>query len=156
MIVAGQGTSTIAKGRFKRFQFAFATTIAHEVSHLLLTWLGKGRPHTPPNLTIQGYGDPDAGEAGRYFEMYAFGGTLEFYRDPQQDNRQVSPHDESSSKMTELMATHRLEYLICLTTKAGLGESVQTSLTEFALIVRLLFIPTLHSAHAHIGLHSQD
>src|SRR4051794_13713097 len=111
MTTAGQGTSDAAKQRFRDFQFAFATTIVHEAGpHILITWLGKGRPNTPRQITVQGYGTPQfPGEAGRFFEMNVFGGTTEFYRDPQQDNGQASLRYRSLGKLLKLIPMSRPE-----------------------------------------------
>lgn len=55
-------------------------------------------PHryTPPETTHLNYGEPARpgnpgnGESGRYMEKLLFGGSLEWYRDPKDDNEQVS------------------------------------------------------------------
>ena len=93
MIAAGQGESALERQRFRDFQFAFATTIIHEAGgHILVTWLGQGRPDTPKEISVHGYGTQQLpGESGRFLEMGLFGGTTEFYRDSQQDDGQVSP-----------------------------------------------------------------
>ncbi|KAK2799481.1 hypothetical protein FQN50_008453 [Emmonsiellopsis sp. PD_5] len=90
MVAAGNGYSEESGQRFRNFQFAFAATFVHEIgAHLLITWLGGGRLNTPANMAIPGYELPNRpGEAGRYFELHAFGGTMEYYRDNQQDNGQ--------------------------------------------------------------------
>lgn len=79
--------------RFRDFQFLFATTFLHEVgAHYLITWLGGGRVNTPPSLTYLSYNaiDPKMGESGRLLESWLFGGSTEYYYDPQQDRNQVS------------------------------------------------------------------
>ncbi len=93
MITAGEGTSAMAKQRFRDFQFAFATTLVHEAGpHVMLTCLGHGRLDTPEQLAVTGYTSTEfPGESGRSFEMSVFGGTTEYYRDTRQDDRQVSP-----------------------------------------------------------------
>ncbi|PGH07923.1 hypothetical protein AJ79_06131 [Helicocarpus griseus UAMH5409] len=56
---------------------------------MLITWLGNGRPSTPEQMAVEGYDfGGNFGEAGRYFELYAFGGTMEYYQDNTQDNGQ--------------------------------------------------------------------
>jgi hypothetical protein len=88
---SGQGLN------FRIFQFQLANTLLHEVGgHLLVTYIGTGRPMTPPTVGHPGYNPIQhgqvvpAGEAGRNLESKIWNGTLEFYRDPQQGNTQVS------------------------------------------------------------------
>lgn len=90
MISAARATP--AHGRFRDFQFVFAIAFFHETAaHLLYTFLSNGRSYTPVPVTVQGYSDPTirAGESGRWLEEKLFGGTMEFYRDPTQGNKQV-------------------------------------------------------------------
>lgn len=83
--------------KFRTFQFQLANTILHEVGgHLLVTYIGAGRPFTPPtighpqyNLLQHGAVVPTA-EAGHNLERRLWRGTLEFYRNPAEDNTQVS------------------------------------------------------------------
>ena len=68
----------------RTFQFMFANTFVHEVGvHVLITFLGQGRPMTPPQppFDLDGYSDSQAGESGRTLETFLFGGTMEYYRD---------------------------------------------------------------------------
>ena len=70
--------------QFRTFQFLFANTILHEVGgHILITFLGQGRPVTPPQqpFSIEGYSNDQAGESGRTLETFLLGGTIEYYRD---------------------------------------------------------------------------
>ncbi|KAK2767732.1 hypothetical protein FQN54_003890 [Arachnomyces sp. PD_36] len=93
MVAAGEGNSQASKQRFRDFQFAFATTLVHEAGpHILITWLGGGRPDTPPEMAVAGYAtsDDQLGESGRFFELHVFGGTTEYYRDPSKDDGQVT------------------------------------------------------------------
>ncbi|QSS59085.1 hypothetical protein I7I51_08517 [Histoplasma capsulatum] len=80
--------------RFRMFQFLFATTIVHEAgAHLFITYMTNGRVYTPPQITAPGFGTRLVGESGRFYELVLFGGTIEFYRDSQQDDRQAGvPH----------------------------------------------------------------
>ncbi|KAG5292539.1 hypothetical protein I7I48_04664 [Histoplasma ohiense] len=80
--------------RFRMFQFLFATTIVHEAgAHLFITYMTNGRVNTPPQITAPGFGTRLVGESGRFYELVLFGGTTEFYRDSQQDDRQAGvPH----------------------------------------------------------------
>ncbi|OJD20812.1 hypothetical protein ACJ73_07854, partial [Blastomyces percursus] len=90
MTTAGSGNTPQANRRFRDFQFVFATTFLHEAGpHLLISWLGGGRPFTPRSMSAPGFGTGAMGESGRYFESIIFGGTTEFYRDKDQDNAQA-------------------------------------------------------------------
>lgn len=90
MIRSSDGTNG---PRFRTFQFLFANTFVHEVgAHLLITFLGQGRPITPPTIgaATPGYSINGAGESGRRLETMLFQGTIEYYRDPSQDAHQVN------------------------------------------------------------------
>ena len=84
--------------RFRTFIFMFANVFLHEIGHILVTFLTKGRTGTPLHVRPQldGYSMPGRGEAGRSLETILFGGTQEFYRDFDDDDSQVSPHDRFS------------------------------------------------------------
>ncbi|OJJ46421.1 hypothetical protein ASPZODRAFT_166693 [Penicilliopsis zonata CBS 506.65] len=94
MIRAGQ-TEEMAP-IFWRFQFLFATTLAHEVGgHLLVTFLSHGKALTPRRIGAPGYFDLEGrlGEAGRKFEIWLFGGTLEYYQAQNQNMHDTGiPH----------------------------------------------------------------
>lgn len=86
--------------RRKQFQFMFAVATSHELCHAFSGYLSQNgqdiRSYTPPtvsHLNFAGY-DPDGiadqGESGRWFENHLFGGSLEFYRDFNDDHGQVS------------------------------------------------------------------
>ena len=80
----------------RKFVFIFANAIFHEICHMLVTFLTKGRTNTPPHIRPEV--EPESskkniGEAGRYLEEVIFGGTLAYYRDNPLDNSQVHPHD---------------------------------------------------------------
>lgn len=79
--------------RFRTFIFMFANTFLHEIGHVLVTFLTKGRTWTPPRITAQvgGYSGDFHGEAGRNLETIIFGGTMEYYLDPADDESQVRP-----------------------------------------------------------------
>lgn len=79
----------------RRFSFIIANVIFHEICHLLSNFLTKGRILTPAqfNAQIDGYVEKGIGEAGRYIETILYGGTLEFYRDLNSDDRQVCLQD---------------------------------------------------------------
>ena len=81
--------------RFRTFLFMFANVLLHEIGHVLVTFLTKGKTGTPQHVRPQlaGYSMPGTGEAGRSLETILFGGTQEYYRDLDDDDSQVSPHD---------------------------------------------------------------
>ncbi len=72
----------------------FANVFLHEIGHILVTFLTKGKTGTPHHVRPQlaGYSVPGRGEAGRSLETILFGGTQEYYRDFDDDDSQVSPH----------------------------------------------------------------
>ncbi|KAM0551353.1 hypothetical protein ACHAPJ_008461 [Fusarium lateritium] len=91
--------------RHKHFQFMFATATAHEICHAFLGYISQNGRHgdlaTPPTISHLDYGgyqptsddedDDDVnrrGEAGRWVENRLFGGSLEFYRDRNDDDGQ--------------------------------------------------------------------
>ena len=80
--------------QLRTFNFIFANAIFHELCHLFLTFLTKGRILTPPqfNARVKGYVEEGRGEAGRYMETMLFGGTLEYYRDRNHGDKQVCLH----------------------------------------------------------------
>ena len=85
--------------RHQDFQFMFAIATAHELTHLFVGYLAQGDDgflsYTPPQISYLNYGgvgdnNLEFGEAGRWFERRLFGGSIEFYRDVQDDHGQVS------------------------------------------------------------------
>ena len=86
--------------RFHTFQFAFATTIAHEITHLFGTFLGLGKVHTPPREGTkeaketakdkEPAEDDASREGGQYMEEAVFGGRVTIMKDPSDDDDQVS------------------------------------------------------------------
>lgn len=90
MLAASNSSQASLQQRFRTFQFLFATMIVHEVGgHLLLTFIGNGRPLTPPELSAPQYGTINDGESGRCLELRLFGGNTEYYVDPSQGSGQV-------------------------------------------------------------------
>ncbi|KAJ5116046.1 hypothetical protein N7456_000394 [Penicillium angulare] len=81
---------------FWRYHFLLATAMAHEIGgHILITFLGQGRKHTPRTIGAPGYLDADGitGEAGRNLEMQLFGGTIEYYQSSNQRTQDTGvPH----------------------------------------------------------------
>ena len=99
--------------RFKDFLFLFGVATAHELCHTFSTYLSKYYSpdnFTPPSITHLNYrgaypgdtsssitnlsgpdrdADIETGESGRWYENRLFGGSVEFYRDPDDDDGQV-------------------------------------------------------------------
>lgn len=88
--------------RHKGFQFMFAVATAHELCHAYVGYLAQGdsaiESYTPPEVSYLNYQvqhegpllENVSGESGRWFESQLFGGSLEFYRDPNDNHGQVS------------------------------------------------------------------
>ena|SRR3569833_2099710 len=87
--------------RHKQFQFLFAVATAHELCHAFTGYLAQGdnsedyRSYTPPSASHLDFVTIDdgvevQGESGRWFENAMFGGSLEFFRDRDDDHGQVS------------------------------------------------------------------
>ncbi|KAH8676525.1 hypothetical protein BGZ60DRAFT_259380 [Tricladium varicosporioides] len=76
--------------RFRQFQFMMALTLVHEGgAHLLVTAMTNGDDlGTPPHVSGVGFGSEESGEAGRALETILFGGCVEFYRNPNEDDQQ--------------------------------------------------------------------
>jgi hypothetical protein len=90
MLAVSNSSQKANQQRFRTFQFLFATTFVHEVGgHLLVTFLGNGRPITPPQITGPNYGSVTNGESGRFLELNLFGGNTEYFHDATQDKGQV-------------------------------------------------------------------
>ncbi|KAH7120672.1 hypothetical protein EDB81DRAFT_700945 [Dactylonectria macrodidyma] len=115
---AGQGQpepTSRPLDRHKNFQFMFAATAAHELCHAFVAYLSGGRDtdysYTPPTVSHLDLGytvphgeeDQSTGESGRWFENALFGGSLEFYRNPQDDDRQASFSPGLSSNLPEVL-----------------------------------------------------
>lgn len=74
--------------------------MAHELTHLFVAYLARGNSerdaYTPPPVTFADYAPPPTaggvpgGESGRWLEGQLWGGAIEFYRDVNDDNGQVS------------------------------------------------------------------
>lgn len=92
MLAAKMSRSSQAKQRFQGFQFAFATTIVHELGNIFVTWLGRGRAN------ILG---------GRWLEIHLFGGRTEFWRDHNKNNEQASPTNCPCCSSIPTLSNHR-------------------------------------------------
>ena len=68
--------------QFNRFLFTYSTVILHELAHVLITFLGKGRLNSPPDRINEGNLAEAKIEAGRRLERQLLGGTMNVYRDP--------------------------------------------------------------------------
>ena len=90
--------------RFHNFQFGFATTISHELTHLFGTFLGLGKVHTPPRESTEAQEtakdkepakdqefieNEKSREGGHYMEEAVFGGRPVLMKDPLDDDNQV-------------------------------------------------------------------
>ena len=86
--------------RYRTYLFALALTVAHELTHFFVAYLAQGRTtsdtYTPPTVSylnyaaeVDGAGAPTVGESGRWLENVLFGGSIEFYRDVEDDDGQV-------------------------------------------------------------------
>lgn len=67
--------------KYNQRLFFLTTTLVHEVTHVLGTYLIKDKSEgwcTPPKIDypVQIHGDHDRGEAGRFIEQTLFGGVL--------------------------------------------------------------------------------
>jgi hypothetical protein len=81
--------------RHKQFQFVFAIATAHELCHVFVAYLSRntnnGERFTPGGVTFLEYGESEeVGESGRFIENLLFGGAMEWYRDRNDDDGQVS------------------------------------------------------------------
>ena len=87
--------------QYRTFTFLFANTLLHEIGHLLVTFLTKGRARTPVRMgaLTKGYSQcSERGEAGRNLETIIFGGTMEYCHDYTHDDSQVSPQSHCFHK----------------------------------------------------------
>lgn len=68
---------------YREFLFMTAHTLLHELAHVFITYLNKGREATPPNINALSESVLEReGEAGRFLENQIFGGTLHYFHDP--------------------------------------------------------------------------
>ena len=97
--------------RFRSYLFTFALAVTHELTHCFVAYLAQGSDseasYTPPQVShlnyagVQDqYGEAVVGESGRWLENRLLGGSLEFYRDIQDDNGQVGiPYDNGETRI---------------------------------------------------------
>lgn len=113
MVRAAAGKDKKHRERYLNFHFLFAAATAHEMMHGFTTLLARAsstpEKFTPPGTTHLDYGDSPAtgegvpmnqvgaGESGRFMERFLFGGSLEFYRDTNDDDGQVSNEPSNST-----------------------------------------------------------
>lgn len=84
MIYAEQQPDTIAGDAVNLFKFQMITTVGHEMTHCLTGYLtGTSRPPTPTTVSLTGFSNGRAGEAGRFWEGTLLGGVVEFYEYPE-------------------------------------------------------------------------
>jgi hypothetical protein len=107
---------------FRRFQFKLIHILLHEIGgHCLITYIYYGRPITPENVIARNWqsedqydvapGDeqaPVAGESGRYLEVVAFGGTMEFFNVPEVSGSCSKPRLAASYNLTFPIASNGL------------------------------------------------
>lgn len=69
--------------QYHRFVFLYSNTILHELAHVFITYLGRGRSHTPDEINegkTKGYLHGAKEEAGGRLEKLVFGGLVSPYR----------------------------------------------------------------------------
>ena len=83
---AKQATDDTEREHHEAFLLKHAKTLLHELGHIFVTYLSRGRQgcSTPPTTNAPTYLEPwpGRGEAGRRLEYYVFGGTLAFLEYP--------------------------------------------------------------------------
>lgn len=69
----------------------FTVLVMHELGHIFVTYLNKGRSNTPPPFygNVAGISQGTRGEAGRKLQEMLFGGVVGFYRHPKGNDGQV-------------------------------------------------------------------
>lgn len=91
-----------ARERDVIFQFLFGMTTCHELVHAFIGYLAgtqgdMDESYTPLQVTVSGYSQSivgrdgsrlPKGESGRVFDLFMYGGTVEFYRDPEHGDDQ--------------------------------------------------------------------
>ncbi|KAK2799078.1 hypothetical protein FQN50_008584 [Emmonsiellopsis sp. PD_5] len=116
LMAAADGGTPTAEKHFQTFIFQLTNTFAHEVGgHLLMTFLSDlvvdhtgqvSRAFTPPSVSYSNYAVYDgfmAGESGRALEDILFGGSLEYYHDPEGGPRQVCVQQHGTSFATSVL-----------------------------------------------------
>ena len=68
---------------FRDFLTRIVQALFHELGHVLITYLSKGRELTPSHIHALNEDAPGSeGEAGRALEYLVFGGTINYFKDP--------------------------------------------------------------------------
>ncbi|CAD6593632.1 MAG: hypothetical protein ASARMPREDX12_007361 [Alectoria sarmentosa] len=75
------------KQRYRTFVCKLALTFVHELGHLFVQYLGRGKVDTPPSLSRTGKGH--IGEAGARLEVEMFGGCVVSTRNTDEDDDQA-------------------------------------------------------------------
>ncbi|KAK8063186.1 hypothetical protein PG996_007838 [Apiospora saccharicola] len=73
----------ITENSYEMFKFQLGLVLAHEIIHCLTGFLLGTTSDTPPNVTLDRYGDTKKGEAGRMWEKRLLGGVVEMWSSPQ-------------------------------------------------------------------------
>ena len=83
---AKKTTDVTERENYEAFLFREVNCLLHEIAHVFITYLSKGRPELATPTEMKGdlmYDkEPNKGEAGRKLEALAFGGTMEYMVDP--------------------------------------------------------------------------
>ncbi|AEO71878.1 uncharacterized protein THITE_2124754 [Thermothielavioides terrestris NRRL 8126] len=121
---AADGSARMGR-RHRRFQFMFGCATAHELCHAFVGYLAQGDSddysrYTPPNVNYLNYAQGNRGvweeddeqdriqpgESGRWFERQLFGGSLEFYRDINDDEGQVRHRRGDGARPVNVLTIH--------------------------------------------------
>lgn len=75
------------KQRYRTFVCKLALSFVHELGHLFVQYLGRGKVETPPSVSRTGTGE--VGEAGAHLEVVMFGGCVVSTCKTEEDDDQV-------------------------------------------------------------------
>ena len=87
---------------FRNLLFMTTHTLFHEICHVFVTYLTKGEGETPPQIndpTVRV--DGNGGEAGRNIEYLVFGGTMNWFHEPDSEARDDKEDKGKKSKGKE-------------------------------------------------------
>ena len=98
---AKRATNDAERKNHQAFLFMEANSLLHEIGHVFITYLSRGRQNTPATMKAQMSWEkyPNEGEAGRKLEDIIFGGTIDYVVDPDTGTR----FDEVCSHMFTLV-----------------------------------------------------